>query len=106
MMNIGRLDRRITIQRVTRAADSYGELIETWADLATVWASKQDIRGSEFLAAKQTVASIDAKFKIRYLSGLKPTDRIYYDDKYYDIAGIIELGRKDALEIMASARAE
>ena len=38
-MNIGYMDRRITVQEDTGTANAYGEVSSTWSDVATVWAA-------------------------------------------------------------------
>lgn len=100
------MDRRITIKGKSIAENSFGECIETWTDLATVWAEVREIRGGERYAAMQTQASVDRIFRIRYRAGITPENIIYYDGKDYDIGGILEIGRREGLEIYASARAE
>ena len=37
-MNIGRLDRYITIKSVSTSVDAYGQPIESFSTLANVWA--------------------------------------------------------------------
>lgn len=105
----GPLDRRITIQRATTSADAYNEPIETWATLATVWAMKRDASDSERQRASETSAEITTRFQIRYSSTvaeINPKDRISYDGKTYDIWGVKEIGRREGLEISATARAD
>jgi SPP1 family predicted phage head-tail adaptor len=104
-MQPGKLDRRITIQRQTVTQDSYGQDVVTWTDLATVWAEVGAVRGIERFAAMQTVAEVDTRFVIRHRD-VGPKDRISYGGRTYDIKSVIEIGRREALEIHAQARAE
>lgn len=46
---VGRLDQRVKIQSQTNAADGYGGFTVTWADVDTVWAKVEPIRGIENL---------------------------------------------------------
>ena len=105
-MRSGRLDRRLTLQRRTLIENDYGEGVETWNDLATVWAEKIPVRGFERYAAMQTVAEVEERFKIRYRKDLTPLDRVICDGKTYDVLGVIEIGRREGWEIYATARAE
>jgi SPP1 family predicted phage head-tail adaptor len=108
-MFAGPLDRRITLQRATTAQDDTGQEVQTWADLATVWASKRDVSDSERVAAAEVSASITTRFQIRWdtlWSDLNPKDRVACDGKTYDIFGVKELGRREGLEITAAARAD
>lgn len=99
----GRLDRRITIQTFTESQNSVGEPIKTWSNLATVWAAKLDVTGREAFTGVERYAEVDTKFKIRWRDDLSVEMRISYDGRYYDIVHIAEIGRQEALEIMATA---
>lgn len=105
-MRSGSLDRRITLQRKSTVQNSTGEQIETWIDLAPVWASKKDLRGNERFAAQQIMAEVDTQFRIRYRAGLTPIDRVFYAGKYYDVKAVLEIGRREGMDLMAQARAE
>lgn len=102
-LEAGRLDRRITIQSYTTSADSYGEPLKTWADFVTVWAQYLPLRGAERFAAKQVDATIEAKFRLRWRDDLDTTMRITFESRTWDIAGIVEIGRREGLEIIAAA---
>ena len=105
-MRSGRLDRRLTLQRRTLTENDYGEPVETWTTLATVWAEKIPVRGAERYAAIQTVAEVDTRFKIRYRTDVSPLDRVVCAGTTYDVKGVLEIGRKIGWEIYATARAE
>lgn len=105
----GRLDRRITISRATESRDASNNVVSTWSDLTTVWASRQDIRDSERIAAQEVGAEITTRFQIRWssvVSGVTPKDRISFAGRVYDIVAVKETARRAWLEITASARAE
>jgi len=103
----GRLDRRLTLQRRTLIENDYGEPVETWTDLATVWAHKIEVRGAERYAASQDIATVDIKYQIRYRRGLTPVDR-FTDEagKVFDVIAVLEIGRREGLELHGQARAE
>lgn len=106
---IGKLDRRITIQRATTITDDFNEPVESWPDFTHVWASKTDVRDGEKWAAQEVGATITTRFVIRWSSKageITPKDRILSDARTYDIHGIKEIGRRRYLEITAAARAE
>lgn len=105
-MEAGRLNRRITLQRRSMAQDATGAPIETWHDLTTVWAEKVDMRGSERYTAAQTVAQLDTKFRIRFIRGITPVDRIVYEGRNFDVGGVLEIGMAEGLEFHAKARGE
>lgn len=105
-MRSGRLDRRLTLQRKTATENDYGEPVETWTTIATVWAEKIPVRGAERYAAMQTVAEVDTRFKIRYRTDVSPLDRVVCAGITYDVKGVLEIGRREGWEIYATARAE
>ena len=97
------LGRRITFQTFTTVQDATGEPIKTWTDLITVAASKLDVTGRERFTARQELAQETTVFRIRYRTDITGQARIVYDSKTYDIEGIAELGRREALDITATA---
>lgn len=103
-MQAGKLDRRITIQEPVISQDDYGEPVVTgWADVATVWAQVVPVSGREYFDATAVRAEKTTRFRIRWRSGLTEAMRIVYDGRNYDIRSIVELGRREGLEIRAEA---
>lgn len=108
-MKAGKLDRRVTIRRKTTEPDAYGEEIETWADLATVWGGKYEPRAGETVDAGEVrAANTDARVRIRHSSVFTPTplDRMALDGIEYDITGVREIQRRRGWEIDGQARAD
>ena len=105
MINIGKLDRRITIEQKTEGLSSTGAVLDSsWGTLDTVWAKVIQKSGRELLVSDQVNAQADVVFRIRYRSDVTEKMRILYNSEYYDITYIKELGRQDALEITATVR--
>jgi SPP1 family predicted phage head-tail adaptor len=104
-MQAGRLDRLVELRHVLLTPDaSTGQQVESWPTAyATVWASKRDIRGREFYAAQQNNSDVTTVWQLRYRSDVVTTDVIVYDGLQYNITAIAELGRRDGLEIQATA---
>jgi SPP1 family predicted phage head-tail adaptor len=110
-MRAGKLDRRITIQRATETRDGFNNVTLTWPGtvIATVWASKEDVRDSERFSSQEVGAEITTRFQIRWSSDVEnvnPKDRVVYDGRPYDIVAVKEIGRREGLEITASARSD
>jgi len=108
-MKAGRLDRRITIMRASLSANALNEQVETWLDIATVWASKEDISDSERIRAQEVSAEITTRFQIRHSSAVadvNPKDRVRLDGRVFDIYGVKEIPYRAGLEITATARAD
>ena len=97
------MDRKINIEQNTPVQNSFGEMEDAWAVFVQdVPANVQPIKGVETFDLDQVVATADTKFKIRYRSDLDNKMRIIYESREYDIHSIIELGRREGLELMAS----
>ncbi|MEC9433876.1 MAG: phage head closure protein [Pseudomonadota bacterium] len=111
-MRSGDLDRRVTLQRATSVQDALGEPIQTWADIATVWAKKIESRrqAREAPDAGEARAALTRRtFEIRWsttVADLGPLDRLVFEGRIFDILGVSEIGRREGLSIEAVARAE
>ena len=95
----GKMDRLAAISSRTLSQNSYGEQIETFATLATVWAEKVELSGQEQVAAQQVSAEVMTIFRIRWRSDVTATCRLLVDGVTYMIAYIAELGRRERLEL-------
>jgi SPP1 family predicted phage head-tail adaptor len=98
-MKSERLDRRITIEQQTETIDGYGQRVKTWSVLTTCWASVVLNIGRQTVASQNIVTERTVDFKIRYRTDLNLNMRIIYNDTYYNIEDINELGREDGLMI-------
>lgn len=104
-MRIGQSDRRITIQRYTTTTNDYGERVQTWGTLLTVWAElmKTGEGMTERITTNQDMPVQRVRFKIRSSSdsrGIKADDRVKYGSNVYNIQGIEEIGRNDQLVLL------
>lgn len=111
MPGAGELDRRITVQRSTSTPDAFNEPIETWSDLTTVWARRQDVSDGERFAAGQVGSSLLTRFVVRSSSvsrSITPVDRILHDGTIWNILGAKETadGRNRFIEITAVRSAD
>ena len=109
-MRAGRLDRRITLEFVTRGKSAGNEPTEDWTTIApvAVWAEVRPLSGREFFAATaaQIVADEMLAFTIRHRADVRPgSARIKYnagdEERVYNIRRVAEIGRRDGLEIFA-----
>lgn len=102
-MRIGKLDRRVTIQSLTETQDSAGQPIKAYADLATIWAERRDVRGNERFASNQALAMRAAIFRIRWRTGMTEKMRLIDDGTTYDVTGIAGDRRKGWMELSCEA---
>ena len=103
-MRAGELDRRVTLQhRELSDADTQGERTETFVTYATVWAKKREVTERERFTAQQVQAELDAIFTIRYRNDVLATDRLICEGRTYNIRPGREIGRREGLDLAATA---
>lgn len=100
MISAGQLDQRVTLQSKSVTRGSNGEEVVTWAEVATVWAQVQQLRGKEFFAGAQMQQEVDVRVRLRYRSGVTRDQRLQWNGAPLDIVTVIVLGRNEALELM------
>lgn len=101
-MQVGKLDRQITLEFKTSGQSGSGEPTESWGSAVTAWAQVRPLSGREYYAAlgAQIVAEETLVFGIRYRSDVRPgTARVVYEGRTYNIRRVAEVGRRDGLEI-------
>ena len=89
-MNPGDLDQRVTIERFTSEQMDDGQMVDTWAPLATVWAAVEPQAGREFVAAGALQSELVVKIRIRWRAGITSGDRVLHDGRVYDIQSVID----------------
>ena len=96
-MNIGQLDRLVTLQQPTPApANLYGSGGQTqvFTDVATVAANVKYAPGGEAQQAQQQAATQRITFTIRYYAELRPTWRLLFEGRTFQITDVAEIGRR------------
>lgn len=76
-----RLNKRVTILRQTDVVDGYGQPLDVWIDVATVWAAIEPLQGRELFAAKAVNAEVTTRIPIRYRDGIDRTMIVRYKEK-------------------------
>lgn len=88
-VDIGKLDKRITIQKYTTIQNENGFDIEDWIDYKTIWASVNNLWGKEFYAAKAVNMENTVEFICRYsrdLANISTKEyRIFWNNRAFDI---------------------
>jgi SPP1 family predicted phage head-tail adaptor len=88
-MNSGELRHRIKIQKLEKNQDTFGQPVESWPDVATVWASVEPLVGRQFFEAETITHELTHKIKLRYRQGVTPSMRVKFGDRYFQIVSII-----------------
>ena len=89
-VEIGRLNHRVTVQSRTTTTDAYGQQLDTWSDLATVWANIKPIGGRERLRAMAMESTLTHTVMVRYRAAFTPpilmgARRIAYQGRIFNI---------------------
>jgi head-tail adaptor len=116
-MKLGKLDRRISIQRKTDTRDAHGQPIPVWAQIGRQrWAAYYPVSGGERFISEQFVSRQQTEFQVQWaqdLASLSPLDRVVFpysatpaDSDIYDIMAVHEIGRREGLRIMTARRSE
>ncbi|MHC1749469.1 MAG: phage head closure protein [Cellulosilyticaceae bacterium] len=101
-MEIGKLNKRITIQRDSQIVNDEGYSVVEWKDITTIWASIKNLHGTEFFQAQQANSRATCKFTIRYIQELDTSMRIVYNGSNYNILYIDNIDEANRyLEILA-----
>ena len=100
-MNVGKLTRKVMLMRCTETKDAAAEPIRSYANLAEVWASIEPLSVREQIQAQQSQTVYSTRIRIRYLEGLKATDRVLWDGRTFEISSIIDkLERHHEMELL------
>jgi SPP1 family predicted phage head-tail adaptor len=102
-MRSGKLDRTITIRRLSETVTPAGTVAQAWADVVTV---RAELLGTA-LADQATGAGEgqgeSLTFRVRYVSGVTVADQIAFEGRTYGIKTIHEFGRRRMLELVCEA---
>lgn len=109
-MDAGNLDRRIVIEYTSTGQDDYGAPVQSWTELATVWAEVTDLspsRGAEALQQGLQVARNATRIRYRYRADVTSAMRIRELGAadatvrtLQIIAGPAEIGRQEFSEVL------
>lgn len=99
MIDARKLDRTITLERMSRSVDDYGTPAEAWVPVATMRAQRLEAGSRELVRAYGQIAEGEAVFRVRYLPGVTTADRLMFEDQALELVEVNELGRREALDL-------
>lgn len=110
---VARLNKRITILRPPGPddVDEYGQQLDVYVPVATVWAAIEPLRGREYFSAMSEHADVTTRIRIRYREGIDRTMRVRYKEpgdpefREFEILHVIHPGfRRKELQFMCKER--
>lgn len=100
-LDVGKLDKRITVQRHEVITDSRGNQTQEWIDFHSCWAAVNGSGGREYWKARQQNEENTVNFKVRFCNSLKELNtvdyRIMFGGKAYNITYIDNMLFADSL---------
>jgi SPP1 family predicted phage head-tail adaptor len=89
-LSAGKLNRRITLQRRTKAQDSTGQEVDEWTDVVRVWAWVKTQSGMSATRQSSVVDGVamslnSYSFRVRYRPGVTDDMRVAYQGVFFDI---------------------
>lgn len=110
MIDAGRRDRRIRIERLTETGrDAFNAPVIAWALVAEVWAHVREYTGFERNMAEQRQGQAATVFTVPWanaLADINPKDRVVHAGRTFDIEAAVERGFREELIITGRARAD
>ena len=94
-MRAGKLKHKIIVQARSATKDTYGQRVDSWTDIATVWADIRPIGGRERLAAKAYEAVMTHTVAVRYRAEFLPvttadSHRIVFGARTFQIVAAMD----------------
>lgn len=83
------LNRRITIQRLQDGQDEIGQPVQTWVDVATVWANIRYLNGVETVKSDAPVSVAKASIRIRRRTDVTAGMRAVHGSTIFDIKAVL-----------------
>lgn len=88
-MRAGTLRHRVRIQQLVQTGDGMGGIMETWQDVAVVWAAVEPLQGRELFEAQQVRAELSHRVRLRYRPDIAPKMRLIHKGRVFHIESVI-----------------
>lgn len=87
-MEIGKLNRRVTIQSLVAGQDEIGQPTMVWTDVATVWANVRYLKGIEVIKSGTPVSIVPASIRVRRRTDVIANMRAVLGSTIFDIKAV------------------
>lgn len=88
-MNIGSLNRLVTIKRPSTEQDDAGQPLEAMVTVAKVWANVRHKTGAESIRADKETSVVQASIRIRRRTDLSAGMEVHLDSTVYKIRAVL-----------------
>jgi SPP1 family predicted phage head-tail adaptor len=113
-MHAGPLRHRVRLYRRILSRQGSGAMVNSYQEVATVWASIEPLRGDEFFAGQQVQGKTWTRIRIRYRPGITRTMQVQHtvEDggspelvRKYDVEALVDMdNRHQELHLMCVER--
>lgn len=105
MTGAGKRDRRIDLRRQIAGTNELGEPLGTFITVDQVWANVRPMTGRELAAGGQIAQGGGyTTFRILWRNDIELTWILVHDGQIYDLKSMLEIGRREELELLGQAR--
>ncbi|CAG9184269.1 phage head closure protein [Cupriavidus respiraculi] len=102
-MELGKYNRRITLQRLQPGQRPTGQPVDEWVDVARPWAWIRGKSGRETIAADMEVAETSYSMRIRYRADVQADWRVAYGGDVYRIRQVLpDLARREHVDLVVA----
>jgi len=103
----GNFTRPVTILEPARGTNTHNEEVITWVPGVTMLASVRPAPGTERFQSAELAATAQTRFVFRYRRGVLTVEKMLrFDGHDYAISSVTEIGIREGIEVLATARAE
>lgn len=99
-MLAGKLDKRVTFERLSTTTDAEGSTVETWSTLFSRWAMINIENATETFKNNQDFAVRTGFIIIRLdpdTKNINANDRFSYAGEYWEVLGVINVNARDEI---------
>ena len=90
-INIGRLNKRITILKKVDSINALNQKSKTYEEVATVWASVAPVRGTERYELQKLHEEVTYRIYMRYLPGIRADMYVRCGEMLFEIQSVIDV---------------
>jgi SPP1 family predicted phage head-tail adaptor len=87
--DMSELDKRVSLQRPTKASNGMGGFVVTWSTVDTIWARVLPTSAKEARQSEKETMEISHTITIRFRRDVRGSWRIKMKNRYFAIVGIV-----------------
>ena len=84
---------RVTIQYRPAGEDQLGQAVAPWAELCSLWAYREGVRGREYVAGDALQAETTVRYQVAMRSDITAGMRLLWAGSVFDIKAAVPYGR-------------